>query len=319
MPNFRRLRSGSGFTLIELLVVIAIIAILIALLVPAVQKVREAANRAQSLNNLKQMTLATHQVNDAFKRLPPSSGWMPRVNWSNPWPNGTNGPAPHGTVQYFILPFIEQDPAYKFAPGSTIWNVGWNSWISQQVVQVYIAPQDPAIPTNGIQPNWGRGATSYISNADVFYLGGPGFGASALPAPNNDQGSPGSLMQVCGNDGTSNTIGFLEAYSQCGVPGGGWGVPNYRELIWNEDGQWCTGCNVWETPTTKNRLLFQLQPSPFLSAACNPLQPQALSLAGINVSLMDGSARTVNQAISPTTWTYALMAHDGMPLGADWQ
>ena len=62
-----------GFTLIELLVVIAIIAVLIALLLPAVQAAREAAPRAQCINNMKQIGLGLHnyhQVNDCF----PSGG-----------------------------------------------------------------------------------------------------------------------------------------------------------------------------------------------------------------------------------------------------
>jgi len=288
-----------GFTLIELLVVIAIIAILIALLVPAVQKVREAAARTQSENNLKQIGIAVHAINDDYKKLPPALGFFPNnPNWNNF--NWAGPPATYAPITYYLLPYIEQQNIYKPAN----WSVQWTAY--HQIVPTYIAPSDPTAPSDGLiqdnwtnnpstQAAWGGGALSYSANS--FAFGVTDGGSARIPATFRD--------------GTSNTIIFAERYSVCGL---------YRH-IWNNDASGAHG-NI-QNPDLNDvyfgqpsyQSLPQWAPA---DADCNPFLLQSYSAGGILVGLGDGSVRTVNPSISLTTWQNAITPADGNILGPDW-
>jgi prepilin-type N-terminal cleavage/methylation domain-containing protein len=95
---FRHAPIRRGFTLVELLVAIAIIGVLVALLLPAVQSAREAARRTQCLNNLKQLTLATHNFHQQYSFFPTYFGKFPEKD-----PAAAEG----GWIVH-LLPFIEQ-------------------------------------------------------------------------------------------------------------------------------------------------------------------------------------------------------------------
>ncbi len=106
--RLRSQRPRPAFTLIELLVVIAIIAVLVGLLLPAVQSAREAARRAQCLNNLKQIGLALHNYHDAFAAFPP--GYVSAT--VNNSPVGAEL-GPGWGWGAMILPQLEQTPTYN--------------------------------------------------------------------------------------------------------------------------------------------------------------------------------------------------------------
>ncbi len=105
-PTGRAIQRPRAFTLVELLVVIAIISILVSLLLPAVNASREAARRVGCVNNLVQLSLATHNYEFHFESLP--SGV---TNPTGPIANEPVGK--HLSWVVHILPYMEEVGLYS--------------------------------------------------------------------------------------------------------------------------------------------------------------------------------------------------------------
>jgi prepilin-type N-terminal cleavage/methylation domain-containing protein len=216
-----------AFTLIELLVVIAIIAVLIGLLLPAVQKVREAANRSQCMNNVKQLGLAVHNYAEVYNGL---------------LPNSLNGTAFHtGTIQtagpgvvtaassaaglppldvnmYFLLfPYVEQDNIYNNAVTGNYQPSGYSAcqlssggiW-STLILKVFLCPSDSSAKPYGLAD--GQAVSNYVYNLPLFAT------AQTTAFTSFGLGPKSWLSQYnIGNipDGTSNTVSFAERLASC--------------------------------------------------------------------------------------------------------
>ena len=150
---------------------ISTIGVLIGMLLPAVQQVREAARRTQSINNLRQIVLASHNHESALRRFPGnimSEGGKPLLSW-----------------RVAILPYLDELELYKAFHLNEPWDSEHN---------VALLDRMPLIFQNPNTSNAG-GKTLYLGldGPDSVFEDGGGIGMSEI------------------TDGISRTIFCLEA------------------------------------------------------------------------------------------------------------
>jgi prepilin-type N-terminal cleavage/methylation domain-containing protein len=313
----------SAFTLIELLVVIAIIAILIGLLVPAVQQVREAANRAQCENNLKQLGVAMHHYHDEFKRLPKAED--SKETYTCCW----------GTWQVLILPYVEQESAfrnYQNWGGSDVTSTDWPA---------------PTPPTVNPKPRYGS-AVNIASTTGRRY--------SVLTCPSDLPNAPISQMTshnyVVNYGNTTMSQGTFQGVAFKGAPFASRkgfrfaditdGLSNTLLMAEVRQGQrrdlrgfsWWGPSTMFTTffqPNTTAPDANQYAPNDG-TGYCDPEPPnppcignssayptiqsaRSLHRGGVNVLLGDGGVRFVSDSVNLQTWRNLGSSKDDQAVG----
>jgi len=168
--------GGGGASLATVLILVVVVllaipAVLAVLLIPAVGAARQAARRAQSSNNMKQLGLAMHNYHDVYGCFPPAV-----VN------DASGKPLFSGRV--LLLPFVEKSNLYNLWDQTQAWDSPANQPLSQTMIATLRDPADTGPP----------GQTSYLFVTGKGTIGEPGT----------------KVMLQNITDGTSNTIMFVE-------------------------------------------------------------------------------------------------------------
>jgi Protein of unknown function (DUF1559)/Domain of unknown function (DUF4190) len=120
----------SGIVMGSLGAILILPAILMALLLPAVQAAREAARRAQCVNNIKQIGLAMHNYVSAYDCFPPAAIYdedgKPLLSW-----------------RVLVLPYLGQGPLYSKFHLDEPWDSPNNKPLGDVMLSVFKCPSDP--------------------------------------------------------------------------------------------------------------------------------------------------------------------------------
>jgi prepilin-type N-terminal cleavage/methylation domain-containing protein/prepilin-type processing-associated H-X9-DG protein len=319
-----------GFTLIELLVVIAIIGVLLALLLPAVQKAREAANRTQCLNNLKQFGLAMHMYHDTNKCFPPgyenvvlpSFPTLPasRTRWS---------------MLAVITPYIEQSNLYSaldltmplYDKSNKVMPA--NQFAVAQKVPLFFCPSD----SQTVVYEGDFGPTNYVGCIGSGANGGTRSQADGI-FYENSKVRMGDIP-----DGTSNTammseqiLGIGQALTIITNPADVdfrllWGRISKRAPV---DDNSCAGITIFNADRGSRWADGEVQYCQYdhhyppnapvwdcIAFEFSWKPARSFHPGGVNLLLCDGSARFVSDGIDPITWQ-ALGSRNGGEIVGDY-